>query len=313
MSATSSATSEIPVEMSRFFQTLYMSEPEVSSDRKNTTYAVPGKGVSIQTDRYGSCHIEVKEISTDIIQIAKQAIENLSQTYKGSIAYNSIWINIALPADASIIGSIAPSSFKIGAPGVGDIIYDYQKSQVRIWHWLNPNKACAIPPGATHNIGATALLVDRFSQTILLVEHRRRGGSWILPGGSFDPSKDKEASDTARREAQEEVGIDLKGSSDQKPKLVGQMEFPNNQFAPAINQIWAFFVDGMSQNPLNLSSEISKAEWVPIKQIQESTENYQGSKLSKEVKAPLLAAISGLGFQEESKSSSMILYAPKPL
>jgi len=52
-------TSNIPVDISRFFETLYGNAPTVSQDKKNTVYAISEKGVSIITDPYGGCHIEI--------------------------------------------------------------------------------------------------------------------------------------------------------------------------------------------------------------------------------------------------------------
>ena len=81
-----------------------------------------------------------------------------------------------------------------------------------------------------------------------------RAGSWNLPGGSFDTFKNKTPSDTALREAQEEGGFEIKNSAHYEPKLMSQLQFPKNQFAPAINQTWAYFIDGISQKELTSSS-----------------------------------------------------------
>lgn len=302
----------IPVEINNFFESIYGCNPLVTQDKRSTVYSVPEKGISIITDTYGGCHINVKDISTDSIPSAREAIEQLSETYRTSKAFDSIWLDVALPAGALIIGSIAPPSFEIGQPGKGDLIYDYQKKQIKIWQWLNSNKECAIPPGATHNIGATALILDMAAKKVLLVVNTRRSDSWNLPGGSFDPSKDKTPCDTALREAQEEGGFEVENNADHNPKLMGQMQFPYNQFAPAINQIWAFFIDGISQKTLEPPvDEIKVAEWIDFAEIQNSSGTLKGLTLSEEIKSPLVAAINGLGFQEIVNKGWMIVHAPK--
>lgn len=301
----------IPVEIKEFFDVVFTCQPQVTVDKKSTIYSVPEKGISIITDSYGGCHIDVKEIADGLIPFAKQAIERLSETYKESKAFDSIWIDVALPANASIFGSIAPPSFEIGRPGKGDLIYDYQTKKIRIWHWLNPNKECAIPPGATHNIGATALILDMVAKKVLLVVNKGRSDSWNLPGGSFDPSKDNDPCYTALREAQEEGGFEIDGDEVFSPRLIGQMQFPRNQFAPAINQIWAYFIDGISQKALNPpTDEIIRAGWIDFAEIQSSEGTLKELKISEEIKAPLIAAINGLGFEQIVNKGWMIVHAP---
>lgn len=312
MSATAVTNTVAPIEINNFFETVYGCNPQVTQDRRSTIYSVPEKGVSIITDTYGGCHIDVKEIPTDRIPFARQAIEQLSETYRASKAFDSIWIDVALPTGALNLFSITPSSFEIGQPGRGDLIYDYQKNKIKIWQWLNSNKECAIPPGATHNIGATALILDMAAKKVLLVVNARRSDSWNLPGGSFDPSKDSAPCDTALREAQEEGGFEVDNSTALNPRLMGQMQFPDNQFAPAINQIWAYFIDGISKKALNPpADEIIKAEWIDFAEIQSSSGILKDLKMSEEIKSPLVAAINGLGFQEIVNKKWMIVHAPQ--
>jgi 8-oxo-dGTP pyrophosphatase MutT (NUDIX family) len=305
-------TSTIPVDIHSFFETLYGKEPIVSQDKKNTVYAIPEKEVSIITDPYGGCHIDVKAISTDQFAYAQRAIETLSESFRTSRAFDSIWIDIALPVSALTLSSIVPSSFRIGEPGKGDLIYDYQQKKLRIWHWLNSSKECAIPPGATHNIGATALILDMVAKKMLLVVNTRRNDSWNLPGGSFDPLKDNAPCYTALREAQEEGGFELEKSANFEPRLMGQMQFPFNQFAPAINQIWAYFIDGISQKLLNPpADEIKLAEWVSFDEIIASKGILRGLKLSEEIQSSLVAAINGLGFEKIVDKGWMIVHTSK--
>lgn len=301
----------VPVEIGQFFETVYGCNPQITQDKKSTIYSVPEKSISIITDNYGGCHIDIKSIPSDRTSSAQQAIKQLSDVYRISNAYNSIWIDIDLPINGSTIGAIVPPSFLIGEPGKGDLIYDMPKRKLRMWQWLNPNKECAIPPGATHNIGATAIIIDMVAKKVLLVVNKRRSDSWNLPGGSFDPSKDKTPYDTALREAEEEGGFEIEKSAITNARLVGKIQFPDNQFAPAINLIWAIFVDNISNKPLNPpANEIKEAEWVDFEDIQNSTDTLNRLKLGKEIKSPLIAAINGLGFEEISNKKWMIIHAP---
>ena len=96
------------------------------------------------------------------------------------------------------------------------------------------------------------------------------------------------------------------------PRLMGQMQFPDNQFAPAINQIWAYFIDGISQKALNPpADEIKVAEWVDFAEIQGSEGSLKGLKMDDEIKPTLVAAINGLGFQEIVNKNWVIVHAPK--
>lgn len=256
----------------------------------------------------------MKEIASGRIAVAREAIAQLSETYKESGTYDSVWIDVALPSSANTLGSIAPESFGVGKPGKGDFIYDYQQNKIKIWQWLNPAKECAIPPGATHNIGATALLIDRVAKKVLLVVNVRRDDSWNLPGGSYDPVKDNAPCYTALREAQEEGGFEIEKESVSQPQLIGQMQFPYNQFAPAINQIWAYFSEGISQTKLNPpSDEIKHAEWVDLDKIFNSEGRLDGLKLSEEIKKLLIAAINELGSEEIVNKDWMIVHAPSKI
>ena len=306
------STSTISTDIGSFFESVYGSKPEVTRGKQNTVYSVPGQGISIITDTYGGCHIDVKEIAPEHIAFAREAIEKLSESFKASGAFDSMWIDVALPSKGNTVFAIAPDSFEIGKPGKCDLIHDYQQNKIKIWKWLNPNKECTIPLGATHNIGATALIIDEAAKKVLLVVNVGRDSSWNLPGGSFEPDKDKAPCDTALREAQEEGGFKIETDSLSKPHLMGQMQFPTNQFAPAINQIWAYFIKGISQKELNPpSDEIKRAEWVDFDKIFKSEGTLDGLNLGERIKRSLIAAINSLGCQEIVDKGWMIVHVPK--
>jgi len=313
MAAPATAQQTIPPQVSYFFETLYQKSPILTMEKKNRVYWVSGEGVSILADPYGGFHIEVNiELTPAQYQAAQTAIQEIASAFQRSKEFDSIWIDISLPARATTLGLIVPPSFIIGTPGQCDLVYDYQTKKMRVWSWLNADKECAIPAGATHNIGATALIIDQEAQKVLLVVNTRRNESWNLPGGSFDPLQDKAPCFTALREAEEEGGFQIDNKDALKPKLVGEMQFPFNQFAPAINQIWAYFIDGISEKPLNPPpAEIERAEWIPFREVAASEDKLRELKISEEIKAPLLAAIHGRGFEEIANKKWMIVHAPK--
>ncbi len=306
------STNEVtPVEVSKFFEEFCKCEPEVNLVKKTKVYSVPGYGVSITTDPYRGCHIDIKEIDSKLVILLKGAIGKLFASCKASCAFDSIWVDVSLPFNANIF-SILPESFEIGKLGKSDLIYDYQQKKIRVWEWINPNKECSIPPGATHNIGATALLIDKTAKKVLLVVNVCRDDAWNLPGGSFDPVKDNTPSYTALREAQEEGGFNIENDLIPEPKLIGQMEFGQNQFAPAINQIWAYLIDGISQKKLNPpSDEIKRAVWVDFNEIINGGGTVDGLKLSPEIEVPLIAAINGLGCQKIVSNDWMTVHSAK--
>jgi 8-oxo-dGTP pyrophosphatase MutT (NUDIX family) len=53
---------------------------------------------------------------------------------------------------------------------------------------------------------------------VLLVHHRKLD-RWLLPGGHVESGVDAHVAETARREAEEEAGVQIDGSI--KPRLVG--------------------------------------------------------------------------------------------
>lgn len=308
--AIDTTTATASQEINQFFSALFGQLPVVSEDRKGTTYSIPGHEFSVVTDSYGGCHINC---GSKIFDSLKEAIGQLSASYKANRTFDSLWVDMPLPVSLSTLGAILPSDFEAGNSGKSGLIYDYQKNMLKSWLWLNPGKECSIPAGATHNIGGTALIIDKAAGKVLLVENTRRAGSWNLPGGSFEPGKDKLPSDTALREAEEESGLSIDRKSLAKPVLISQMQFPENQFAPAINQTWAFFIDGISQHELRLpAEEIKRAEWVDILKITESTdEGINGAKIGSEIKASVTAAVHSLGCQEIENKGWMIVHAPK--
>jgi hypothetical protein len=96
-----------------------------------------------------------------------------------------------------------------------------------------------------------------------------------------------------------------------EPKLIGQIQFPQNQFAPSINQIWSFAMPGISKIKLNPPvHEIKRAAWVGYQEVLNAEDKLDGFGVSDEIKGPLLAAIQGLGAREIANKGWMIVHAP---
>lgn len=311
MAVGTSVAAGVPHEITNVFQNLYHADPVVTLDKKNTIYSVPGEGLSIMTDPYGGCHIVAAGIPAEKIPFVKAVIQELAEKLAISRLFDSLWIDTKLPAPSSDLFSIAPHAFQAGMPGKSDVIYDYQQKMMRCWVWLNSDKECTIPAGATHNIGATAIIIDRVAEKVLLVVNKNRSSAWNLPGGSYEPA-DGSPCYTALREAQEEGGFTVGIEDLSKSVLVSQMQFPFNQFAPAINQTWAFFADGISQTKLNPPEhEVVRAEWVDISSIMDSNGKLDELELGDHIKASVIAAVKGVYCEEIVNKGWMISHAPR--
>lgn len=304
------APMDVSSEFKNFFNTLYGVDPIAESVRRNTQYSVPGQGVTVVTDPYGGCHVNVNFLDEDQMARAKEALSNLTEEFQATRAFDSVWIDMSTPFSLSAMGRIAPDSFQIGVPFGGDLIYDYQEKKIKTWKWLNPDKECTIPPAATHNIGASALVIDSVANKVLLVVNVRRDNAWNLPGGSYD-TLDSTPIVTAIREAQEEGGFIVNPEEIGEPVLMGQSQFPTNQFAPAINQIWAFFIDGVSERLLNPPpAEIKTAEWLDVDSVLSCEGELGGLKVGPEVTETLAAAVQGLGSVKVLDKGWMVVHAP---
>lgn len=302
-----------PQEVQNFFIDLYGVSPEQALVGRNIAYSVGNKEVSLMVDSYGGCHVDIGQISEDRRASIRQAIENLGQELKQTKICDSLWVNFDLPQSLRAIGATLPESFAIGSTGSSDLIYDYQKNKARVWLWLSPEKECTIPLAATHNIGATALFCDMDAKKVLVVVNQRRNKDWNLPGGSFDRSRDKTPADTAFHEMEEEGGLKLDRAKVTDERLIGQMQFPGNQFASAINQIWLFVMNGASSMALNPPpSEIKLAEWADFDVILQAQGKLNGYALGPEIQSSLRAAIHGLGAIQVENKGWKITHIPVP-
>lgn len=112
--------------------------------------------------------------------------------------------------------------------------------------------AGATPPSWVHPIGAAAVIVDSAGR-VLLVRHTYGELNWEIPGGGGEPGES--ASDTARREIREEVGVDA--SIDE---LIGIYWEP--QWRPTVGMHHYLFRASITAGaPRPTSAEISEARW----------------------------------------------------
>ena len=285
-----------PEEIKSFFEKFSKNEIQISEDRRSTTYKT-NDDFLLYTDNFGGCHISLQKNSD--AKALQDAIENLALTFEKTKTFDSLWVESKLPVKLNAFANILPDSFEMGAKN-SNLIHDLQKKEAKAWVWLNNDKECSIPAGATHNVGATAIILDKIAQKVLLVENLARPGQWNLPGGSYEPLQDTTVFSAALREAQEEGGFEIK-EKDLNPSLIGEMDFKYNQFAKAINQIWAVSIDNISKTNLNPpKEEIKQARWVNINYIKVllGDEKLIGLSIGKEVKLSIIAAINGLGCEK---------------
>lgn len=297
MQQTSQIQLDSKYDVNQFLENLYHQGATKSNEGKNQVYSssLPNS-VKVIIDPFGGCHLQVPQnpmLSSNI----QEEVAKLTQYIVDTKQFDSLWLDLDMPCEANTFG-ICPQGWAIGSDGC-NIINDTQKKVLRLWRWLNPTKPCTIPAGATHNLGATAAVVDETAQKILLVQNARRKDSWNLPGGSYEPGKDSIESTlpTALRECQEEAGIDAKNNP---AFLAGEVIFPTNQFAPAINQMWkVIFNGGSSITPVPQEGEVLRAVWVSFDDVKKGI--YDGIKIGAEIQKAV-EATKGFTKQPESKN-----------
>jgi len=256
-------------------------------------YKVPDQ-VEIYIDKFKACQIQVDTEHIENGSNWKGAVTQLAQAILTDPTITALWLNYKNPVEEGVMYHTTPIGFKVGAEGKSDQLPDKQTNQTRRWMWLS-DKECTIPSGAVYNVGACALLLDEVARKALLVNANSpgpRGKSWELPGGDFDPIQDdKDPRNTAIRELLEESGI-LMEIEIKKPQYIGKYDWPKNQIAPAIKEIYAIFMDNISEQPLNPpEGEIRRAQWFTFDEILEADEELDGLKIGKDIKAAVRAAI----------------------
>ena len=140
---------------------------------------------------------------------------------------------------------------------------------------------------------------------LILPKHRH---NWKFPGGGHD-LEDQELRDTPFREAQEEGGFEsMDPTCKMRATIVTLMELPDNRFARGIHQVFACFVNGMSEQAFfPQPSEIQDAGWFDL-DIVRKAEEIRGFVLGAEIKPSIEAALSGRGLHRTFESPRKILY-----
>ncbi len=107
----------------------------------------------------------------------------------------------------------------------------------------------------TEQLGrATLMFLLRGDEIMLAMKKRGFGANKPNgPGGKYDPTKDKDISDTAIRETEEEIGVIPVGA-----KLVAVLSFyfPNTNFG---KEVWVYTSENWEGEPVE--SEEMKPKW----------------------------------------------------
>lgn len=283
-----------------FFSEVYHMKPKEQIQGQNRIYSrADGKpGVQLIIDAYNGCHIHFPANIEIPLFSLKSGIISLNNFIKANRQFDSLWLDFEVPVGASYL-TLLPQKWEFGKPGQGNIIHDTQKNIERYWQWLNPDKPCTIPTGATHHLDASAAVIDTKAQKILLIVDKMTPECWSLPGGSYEPDKDspEQTCSTAVREGEEETGIKI---PDTNGILIGQFTYPKNQFAVAINQVWRFsYENGSKIKPENYSKETLEAAWVSFKDVEAGS--YQNRKIDDAAQG---AIRSSNGFSKQPSSEN---------
>lgn len=254
--------------------------------------------IKFHQDRYKNLHINIPNIPENKTKVIRKIIDNAIVDNLNTEVV-SVWVNVPLPVKLNLLGKILPNDFLIGHSR-SNLIYDFQENKVRVW--FSYIKEHSIPPGATHNLGGSSLIYDGILKKVLLLVNITRPNKWEFPGGSFDPSSDKDTIDTSIRETFEETGIVI--NTEQKSRLVGEMLYPNNPFAQGINQLWGFNIPYISEQPLKIQEkEIKKAAFIPISTLLKD-DMYDGHSVPKCIKDMLKTFINHNDFVLKSEGKS---------
>ena len=126
-----------------------------------------------------------------------------------------------------------------------------------------------------HIIVTKIILVHPLEPKILLLKRSatdpRRPGQWDIPGGKFEPDKDKMPSDGAIRECYEEAAITLK--PDDLSFLTSDHEDFNDADPKVVD--WLFYVARSNSEQVSLSYEHDSFTWVEPKSALDGMLSYE--------------------------------------
>nr|QBK85484.1 MAG: NUDIX domain protein [Marseillevirus LCMAC101] len=238
----------------------------VAKLQKNSRLTVLGNSQSIVchiNPRFGAFSIEFMEKLADIenpqtIGVVSAIIKEIGRQQ----SVKTVWLIFPMGCSTEVF-SFMPGTID---DGVCEIFKDTQEKKWKMWWWTDPSP-CSVPPPSTHNLGASGMLYDKKHNKVMLVKVKHRD-NWCFPGGNFDARTDPTICHTGLREASEETGYDLSPDLVDQAELVAVLSFPTNQFAPAMNYVWCFRVDGLSEEKAKpCPNEVETALWVPFEEL----------------------------------------------
>ncbi|KAI3381051.1 hypothetical protein SNEBB_001901 [Seison nebaliae] len=134
-------------------------------------------------------------------------------------------------------------------------LHHAHSTSLTLLQWLR-KRACAVPPYATHRVGAAGLVIDKKKHRLLLVREKTSlVNGWKLPGGTIDLNE--QLSDGVKREVMEETGI-----STQFLSVIGFRHLHNFPYAFGISDF--YFLCHLRATTFDIQiapTEIEKCEW----------------------------------------------------
>jgi 8-oxo-dGTP pyrophosphatase MutT (NUDIX family) len=119
-----------------------------------------------------------------------------------------------------------------------------------------------VPSYATSIEGACAMCLSPDEQSILMTHEF---GQLMLPGGAIDPGEG--AVEAARREAAEEVSLNLLSSEQFETRLVGGWHQPKSRDCVMNDNYRCFLFKSADGKFAPDGVEIKRAEWVPLARL----------------------------------------------
>lgn len=143
--------------INQFLTNLYGQVPDKRTEGNHTIYSYPiANCARVLVDPVGGCHVQIPQ-NAPIPENMKKEISHLSQFIAETHLFDSLWIDISMPAPDNILG-LCPDTWQIDNPQKGNIITDVQEGKICIWQWLNADKTCQIPKPQQQAIVQTSSL-----------------------------------------------------------------------------------------------------------------------------------------------------------
>lgn len=166
------------------------------SDRKAAPGVKNEKFSSFYKVRFGDIKIKWEGELDDPYSLVNFINDNMDEWKKDDRP--SIWVKLH-GKDLDHINVLLSTGFEIHRTKPGNIIV--------LNKWIREySKKLPLPPFAYLGVGG--MCINEEGKILAVRENYKTGpGPWKLPGGLYDPSKDRKISDTAVREVMEETGI----------------------------------------------------------------------------------------------------------